>query len=152
MAGIIDSDGSISLSKVNKKRKNPSYFTLIQLTWIANDKNLAVLEKIKTEFGGNVYKIARKPTSFNSKYKHTYKWMINNHNAIPFLERVKPFLLLKKEQAQICIDFHNEIQKNKYSRTNKIPKEEFERRDKIHEQMKSLNSKNSEGTYVPYSI
>jgi len=55
LAGIMDSDGSFSISKHNIKRKKCSYTTMIQLTWSYNEKTKLFMDSMVSQYGGSYF-------------------------------------------------------------------------------------------------
>jgi len=65
LAGVLDSDGSITITKRHSKRLNPNYAAMIQITWLYNENSLKVFEQIKNKYGGS-YFIGKSHSGFNN--------------------------------------------------------------------------------------
>lgn len=92
IAGIIDGEGSIGLSKmVDRTHMKP---------WCCiNNTDLEVLEIIQSWVGGNIH-----PRKIRQGYKQVYSLDFPSQSAIlGLLTMVEPFLLIKKPQAQLMI-------------------------------------------------
>jgi hypothetical protein len=93
IAGLFDGEGYITVNK-NKK-------TFIPIIGIKmNGFNL--LKKLNTEFGGYFYQ--------RKKYinRPLTEWTLRGaFQVIPFLKKIEPFLIIKKEQAQLCLELCN---------------------------------------------
>ena len=100
LAGIVDSDGSLSITRQHwKKRPNPVYVGLFQLTWIANNQTENVLKELVSKYGGTYSRYTNNKDKFNNA-KPYFKYGLQNKKLIPFLNDVLPFLKLKTRQAR----------------------------------------------------
>lgn len=100
LAGIIDGEGSISISRSGKNRGCNASRLMLVLTITSTSKNLLEYCKAVTE-GGQIT-MKRKVTS---NHRACYEWRIRNHNAGRILFLIIPYLLLKKDQALLAIKF-----------------------------------------------
>ena len=93
IAGLFDGEGYITVNK-NKK-------TFIPVVGIKmNGFNL--LKKLNNEFGGYFYQIK------NYTNRPLTEWTLKgSFQVIPFLKKIEPFLIIKKEQAQLCLELCN---------------------------------------------
>lgn len=141
LAGIMDSDGSISICIRHRNRPTPSYCVLVQLTWMATDKTLSAMEKIKSVYGGSINKHKRGNGFTNGK--DIYKYQISTQQSRKLLEDILPFLLLKKEQCETALELIKTTEFGKYgsgrSKSDELKKFHYS----LYLKNKSLNSKNS---------
>lgn len=142
LAGVWDSDGSISVSIVHKKRPNPSYIVSLQLTWVKTDKTFNVFNILKQKYGGNVCECEFKKGRFLNA-SPIIKYNIVCRQSKKLLEDMLPFLQLKKEQAQLALEVINTTELGKYGNKRPKPKELMDRHYNIYIEMKKLNTKNS---------
>lgn len=136
LAGVIDSDGCILISKMQPGRKtrttNPRYVLSIVVT----NTSLILMEWLVINFGGR-YK-ARQRVS--EKHKYTYNWYYDNGKAAEILKLIKPYLVVKSEQALAGIEFiENWELPAKLGQGAKTPPREMERREQFYQKMKRLN-------------
>ena len=133
LAGFVDGEGCIGLRK-DSSTKNV-YRGKLHIT----NTNLMVLTYIKDKIGfGSLY-INRKKGSYGNN-KTTYVWEVCNRQCLKVLEKIKPYLLVKKEQAGLIIKF----QKSVY-RTNKKPNQKkVIIRNRIFNELKILNMRGIE--------
>lgn len=104
-AGSIDSDGFISIQrsikKISKLKTEKIYYTAkIGFTGTANP---IVQELFHQEFAGSIYKHQPK----NSDHKLCYIWQATDKKAKQAIEAIYPYLLVKKEQARLVLEFIN---------------------------------------------
>lgn len=110
-AGYIDGDGCFYLGKENrKKRLTVKYVTKIAI----NSVNPKVLYFFKKIFGGEVRLIS--PQHDNSKA--LYQFSTSKHNSLKMAHSIYQFLIEKKEECQILLNFSNTS--NKDETINKI--------------------------------
>lgn len=130
-AGYIDGDGCFYLGKEkSKKRLTQKYVVKIAI----NSVNPKVLHFFKELFGGSVRLI--KEQHNNSKALHQFS--VHKHNALLMGQIIYPFLVEKREECQMFLDFSCKANKDEIMnqiRTfkdignliSKYQKEEFEK-------------------------
>jgi hypothetical protein len=90
IAGLFDGEGYITVNK-NKK----AFVPVVGIKM--NGFNL--LKKLNIEFGGYFYQ--------REKYinRPLTEWTLRGaFQVIPFLKKIEPFLIIKKEQAKLCLE------------------------------------------------
>lgn len=130
LAGFIDGDGCVYISK--KRNKNRIGFQLTLRVEIAQS-NKKVLEAIKSDigFGSNIWNKQR-----SNKWKDAYALKFSSNQALEILEKIYPYLRVKKEQVKYAIKFQRLV-KNNMGNGNRLLKSYWEKqlfyRDKIKE-------------------
>lgn len=137
LAGMVDADGSVNISKnapstvKNAAMKNPRY--VLHLSVVNTHKGL--MEWLVANFGG-IYRARKnaKPTH----HKPTHLWRFDNGKALPLLEMLEPYLIVKKERAQLGIEF---LRGWKTSHGMGIPTDpaEIARRELCWQRMSAMN-------------
>jgi hypothetical protein len=95
LAGIIDGEGTITLNK--HKQGTYSAFIIVAST------NRPLIDWIQQISGyGQIY--AGKPRKANHKVVYTWK-VCKNENSFGFLNRIKPYLVIKKRQADLLWEY-----------------------------------------------
>lgn len=124
LAGFFDGEGCISILKTTKKNWNPSYFLQAQI----GQKYGSILDWIKENFGGNVYK------------KRDQTWIVTNFKAYEFIKLIEPYLKYKNPQAKLAIKFYEERILGAKRQHASIPhsKEEIAMREEMLKQMQIL--------------
>ncbi len=94
-AGIIDGEGSISLTR-NRKNRWPSP----QVSVASTDKEL--VQWLRNRFGGSI--VTKKPRKIN--HSQSYDWKLTDRRALQFLQIVRPYLVIfrKIERADLLIE------------------------------------------------
>jgi len=158
-AGLIDGEGCISIQKKYEIRHNnlgnnqyekgqkprkdtwsPNYGLFV----IVVQKDKKIIDWLYGNFGGSV-SIVKNKKSFNSHSEY-YRWVISSKGALKLLKGIKPYLILKKEQALIGI----ELQKNlKILGRKKILKQSLTKREKLYQKLKSIKRTFAAATTKP---
>ena len=102
IAGLFDGEGNIMINKVIKNKKT-YYFLSINITNV----NLDSLEYVKKIF--NIGSISIGNRKRKNNHRVVYKLRIYSNEASFFLEKILPFLIIKKEQALLAIDFQKRL-------------------------------------------
>ena len=139
LAGIIDGEGTIGVYLGSIKRKDACYRNYTVQLSIANT-NYLLMEFLKSNFGGHI--MFRSATKDNGKV--VYMWRARLDEIRFILPRVIPFLILKKEQAKIVVEFLDILKKVKElkKRKNSPELDSFnKRRREICSITKVLNKK-----------
>jgi hypothetical protein len=89
---------------------------------------------LQKTFGGSIRWEQRK----RSHWRDRYEWRSTSWDAIRFLEAVLPFLLIKRQQAVLALDFQRSI-RHEGNRWAHMSDSEWQRRNSIYEAMKKLN-------------
>ncbi len=98
LAGIIDGEGSIAISPSGSR---PSYpYNLYPRLRVGNT-DLGLIEWLANNFGGSYGKTG----TTNGRHKRLYNWTITGQAAIDLLTTVRPWLLVKQQQAWLSCEF-----------------------------------------------
>ena len=105
VAGIMDGDGSFSIIKINKQ---PSAWHYPFLQFV--NLNEELINYLKESFGGTIVLAKKHICNDGSFGRQAYRWRLRSCvNVIPFLEKVAPFLKIKKERAELLLKFSREF-------------------------------------------
>lgn len=97
VAGILDGEGSISLSRSKDKRY---YFSQVRIF----NTDLRILEAVQEYMGSNI--VIHNDHSKVDTWKTCYRIEINAHSKIKeFLLQVLPYLVGKREKALVMLAF-----------------------------------------------
>ena len=99
VAGFFDGEGSIGIYK----NKRNTYFLRTQVTQNINKETSELFVFLTNKFGGNLAKM-RMECYRNGE---VYNWQLNGKKAKTFLEKLIPFLHVKKEQAELAVAWQN---------------------------------------------
>lgn len=101
IAGFFDGEGCINISRV-RNPKSPQYSIQYSLKVIVGSTDEWACRRLKFMFGGNITKQQREE---NSNQKLCYHWQASSKIAGEFLKAIYPYLHLKRDRAEIAIEF-----------------------------------------------
>lgn len=142
MAGLIDGEGCLSISKQNRKdRKNPTFRTSITVS--NTDRRL--VDIFHEYFGGVIYET--KDNRISKGWANSFTWHCSIGNSAIFLKAIIPYLIAKKQQAILILEFQ-EMQ-SRYVRksfgqglgTKGLSEQEVADRAYYHNAVRNLNLK-----------
>lgn len=96
-AGFFDGEGSIGIAKHKSKSCIRGYFH--ELFIQVSNSNHSVILKFKQYFGGSIIPFKA------PKKLQMWRWTISTRKAFKFLKKILPFLIVKKTQADLGIEF-----------------------------------------------
>lgn len=138
MAGVLDGDGSFSIIKKKGKYEgqSPLYYPLIQ---IANSSK-ELIDFVYAEFGGLLNTRKAYIAKDGSLRKISYQWKLSQANpCLPFLEKIIPYLVIKKERAEFLRDY---ILRNPFKRgSGKLSDDILQNRESDYMKMRSFNDR-----------
>ncbi len=134
IAGIIDGEGSIGVMKFKPKlasgEKSVGYLEYLK---VANtDYRLVAWLKDKTGVGC-IYAESRK----KANHRQVYTWHVSSLRFYELLKQVYPYLVIKREQANLIFLFR-ETRQQRYRQG--VPKAVLATRDWYYEEMKRLHT------------
>lgn len=97
VAGFFDGEGCIGI--YSRKDRLGGFCLRTQLTQNVSVELLELLDFLVAAYGGHYS--YQKTLSGNTKAN----WQLSSSNAMKFLESIEPFLVLKKTQAVVAIEF-----------------------------------------------
>lgn len=101
LAGFFDGEGTFY---IGKQLKNSKVYPKAQvMVSQSGDNGLKLLKEIQSNYGGNIYQHL-KPGQHKAT-KAAYKLYWNKKEAISLIEKLKPFLKLKLEEANLVYNY-----------------------------------------------
>lgn len=135
IAGIIDGEGNIALSKKSNGVGNKRGVAFRPYVNVANT-NLELIEWLSKTTGlGSTVVIKRT----HENRKTAYRWCLWSQQARQVIMAVFPYLIVKRRQAKLLLEFF-EIDKHQYGRSG-IPDDEWNKQVTAYEQIKTLNKR-----------
>jgi len=134
MAGIIDGEGCISLSPAYKSKRGQVHRLLLTV----NNTSLSLISWVAEKWQANLHLF--KSNTLNSLLplrKHKiYSCQINGKKAVLILKEILPYLICKKRQAEVAIEFGKTIGKTGQRVSDNIR----EKRMKLDKEIKIFNN------------
>jgi hypothetical protein len=142
ISGLMDAEGSFLVLKCDLpnvlagfKRKNPIYHGKIRIGMVQKKP----LEKLNEVFSGGRI-LCEGVRKGRPTYQIMHRWELCKKEFVKSaLKEMIPFLIAKKEQALILLDFL-EKWKNPVNRKLGIDPEELQRREEAYQKMRKLNA------------
>lgn len=128
LAGFVDGEGHIGIKKHTRflRSKSECYYERIS---VANT-NKEIIDIFKKEFGGYVYH--HKPSKLsNNSY---WSWEVTNKQARIMLEKIYPYLIVKKIEADVVM----ELTKSKEKKYSQVPDKVNEFREYLFQKVKLI--------------
>jgi hypothetical protein len=103
LAGLIDGEGCIDLHVSKSRVAERSYmYATPRLRICLTDSSAFLLEDLRANFGGGLSK--RDKLSLNPNWQNATSWeLVGYKQACPVLRNVVNHLILKREQARLCL-------------------------------------------------
>ena len=100
IAGVFDSEVSLMINKTGAKSS-------LQICYVKTNRE--ILDYLSHYFGGNIYLVKKQ------KYHRfqPWQWKVSSGRAYLALKTLYPFLRIKKEAAQICMNYYEHIKELK---------------------------------------
>lgn len=112
IAGFMDGEGSVGIYRQNTKESNNSYYLSVSIAQKRSKQSEKVL-KMLTKIGGVSYDWMTKSNTL------MWKWQITRTDAGSFLKDIIPFLIIKQDQARVCLNWQKS---KKWLKPGPVPK------------------------------
>jgi hypothetical protein len=99
IAGFFDGEGCVGVYFNNQCNGTKYYCLSVQITQ-SGSIGRVVMDQLKEQYGGSVYERKVGPGR-----KVNWKWSAVSNDAVAFLKDIVPYLFVKKEQAELAIQF-----------------------------------------------
>ena len=144
LAGLFDGEGTVCIS-TSHNRNNTTIFQMN--VKVANTK-LELMQWLVKNFGG-YYSVSNAKSDAKKRYSTQYAWMPKGkNNRIEVLEKMLPYLVIKKQQALIGLDFEKVYEGRngcqpglKLTTDNPVYIEAHKKRTELRDQLVKLNLK-----------
>ena len=141
LAGFLDGEGTISIARIVDLKRGKQYPRYRAIFQIGNTVK-APLELFQNHYGGTVTSTKRK----KAQHLQFYVWrVLGGLELDKLLTDVVPFLIVKKEQAQLVIQLRERIRMTDLSRNNSgqlqaLSQAEYQYREALYKRLKALNA------------
>lgn len=101
LAGLFDGEGTFTFHRTKKILCDGtvSYYVI---PWVSMaNTDIRLIEKVRAKFGGRIW--IGNPEKRNPNHKTCYRWDARSRLALAALEALIPYLVAKREQAEICL-------------------------------------------------
>lgn len=147
LAGLIDSDGHITVARSQPSQRSRAKSTMHYPIVGVTNTDERMLQWIVDTFGGS-YSCRMgehmKQKSVERGWKDRYDWRMTGKKCLTLLDEVKEYLVIKRDRAELVLQFrnHEETIKNLTTRSGEVvPAGVIEDRERIREMVLSLNKR-----------
>jgi predicted transposase len=120
-AGFFDGEGSINIKKPGKTPKSSGHRLVVSVS----QSKPAPLEWICERWGGGVRRLRR-------RHKAAWEWSVGSKLAGAFLQDLLPFLMVKREEAIVAIEFQSRKRNTGKTGCPENHLKDFESREMLH--------------------
>lgn len=134
-AGLIDGEGTVRINKMRATERNqskqPHYVGLVAIGMVTPTP----LKFLQGLFNCGTIREERVPNA-----RSIWRWTINaKSDVVTLLDAVRPYLLVKHEQADLVIDFIKN-KKPPFNRKAGLSEEEIRWREDVYQKVRKLNA------------
>lgn len=149
IAGLIDSDGSISIVRRSCKNTSRGYNhrEMVQITWKHSIIAEQVFNELKNMFGGSVFVHERK-SGFATRHTTLVKYTVEGKGAEAMMIAILPYLTIKQQQASYLLQMRG-IKKTRYGFGREKPNHIWDEEDVIYEAMQKQRSRSDARAHTP---
>lgn len=135
VSGLIDGEGCISITKTKPQKGTGQISPKYEANLTVASTNEEVINWLIENFGGHfhykkVYSIRHKPS---------FTWELSSRKLYPFLKNIYPYLIIKKKQAKLVLEYLKNKQTSFKVSCNRMSKEELSFRENYYLKNKKLN-------------
>ena len=139
IAGLIDGEGSISITRgIRKDRPKPYERTYAKLNIYSCSEVL--MGWLKCKVGGNVYRTALR----NPLWKDGLNWTASPSLSCDILEACLPMLVIKRRQAELFVEFFSTSTLATSGRRSGVAYSVLQRREEMYTEWRALNKRGRE--------
>lgn len=156
LAGIVDGEGCLCIYRVNPAKynryQNPCFRSVLN---ISNTRK-ELFDWIEEYFGNLNHSKKHRRSIFKKNSTHErwiYEWVIQGHRLVDICTQLLPYLVLKKRQAELIIEFRKtfELQKGFGAHTPLAP-DIIALREDIRIEISRLNAKGFLKAEIDHSL
>ena len=98
-AGLFDGEGWFSITRSKGHRIKRDFCYQVHAGLVMRERS--ILTWLQRRFGGTV----RKQKRYSDKHSFSYRWRTTGKQTLETAKLLKPYLMAKKKQAGVVIDF-----------------------------------------------
>lgn len=135
LAAYLDGEGHLAINLYSKKNKG-RFAQHYLVAGVTNTDPRLILWCAKT-FGGHV-NIADNRQQVNKNWRTCYKWLVTCRMAADIIRGCLPYLIIKREQAEIALAFQDSMRPIGGHRTKKLSETEKSFREECRQGLHDL--------------
>lgn len=137
-AGLFDAEGCVLISKQKGTIRmiHPLHTLRVKLGCV----NQSAMNWFGENFGGPISSVKPK----KERRKIFFHWQKSSNRGADFLRKILPYLKIKKPQAELALQFQNEVKIKPKRECKEITPESLRLREKLKNQISLLNQRHSQ--------
>ena len=148
-AGFIDADGTVTIKRCRRGKEGKwNFLPYIACGQVESNQSWKVLKLLKKLFGGNIcrweskqrYKIEKGWTT-TYPVNPTISWQVTSKAAVECTEKIKPYLVLKRGNAELLAEFNQKFFRGTEYRAHRLTDEDRLLREEYFYKMRAFNGK-----------
>ena len=134
IAGIVDGEGTIGIKRQSNGKSYNGYICVV------NTCKELLINLLDRYDRGSVSDCTSRLQMGN---RVCWRWEVAGSHVVVVLKELLPFLFIKKEQAELVIDYYEKLSRFRASRNNPIPQWVLDERARYKVRIHQLNSPGS---------
>jgi len=150
IAGFLDGDGCIGIYRVKRRRAASWHYVLHVIFAQSREDHAEILKEIQKKYGGCFVKIKINPD--HPFWHPRFALRMTGWGALKLIQSVKPYLIVRKPQAEIAKRFMDyrlvntgSARKGMSFRTMRLNPEHLEFYEGLRQEMRYYNRRGTEG-------
>lgn len=144
LGGIWDGEGTFGIQKGEKYNQ---FYGFTGRKWLAYQPHAAIT--LCDSNAGEVFKLLEEEFGFacvartnrqNPKWRTAHIWALSSQKACDFARAIEPYLIIKKERAQILMQWENK-ERGFHTMSDEERKRITDKQEELYQQMKILNKR-----------
>ena len=132
LAAFVDGEGTIGIYRALRKNKY-NYHQILEIS----NTDIRLIEWLVNNFGGSFPKVEGR----SGNRKNAYHWTLTGSNSYKLIKKIRPYLLLKQEQADCAIELYDKLSKWNYGSRKPLPYHKRKLGESLYQRNKVLNMK-----------
>jgi len=143
LGGIWDGEGSFGITKGQKynqfsgKNKTWTAYQPFAIVTLCDPEAEEVFKLLEEEFG---FACVARTNRQNPKWRTAHVWALSSQKACDFARAIEPYLIIKKERAQILMQWKNK-EPGYHTMSDEERKRITDKQEELYQQMKLLNKR-----------
>lgn len=133
LAAFVDGEGRIGISRSTRPSGNHNYAQQLQVI----NTDIRLIQWLVENFGGSFPKAIKQ----EGNRKDVFHWTLSGSNSYKMIKKIRPYLLLKQEQADCAIELYERVSRWDYKRYNPIPTYKIKLAEELWQKSMKLNKR-----------
>lgn len=133
LAAFVDGEGTIGITRQSRKPSyNYRYHERLQIV----NTDIRLINWLVDNFGGKL----PQPIDNGENHKDKYSWELGGYSSYKLIKRIYPYLILKQEQADCCIELYEKVS-TRLDNNKPLTGYKKELAERLYQKCKELNKR-----------